>query len=69
MNELREAHRHSMAKNHTDKKSILSFGDIVIVHSERLPRGLCKLERIQVLLEVRDGHHRAAVVRTTTRDG
>ena len=68
LNELREAHRHSVARNHTDKKSIPSIGNVVIMHSERLPRGLWKVGRIQELLEGRDGHYRAAVIRTTIRD-
>ena len=69
LNELREAHKYSMAKTHTDKKPNLSVGDVVIVHSERLPRGLWKLGRIQELLQGRDGHCRGAVVRTMTKDG
>ena len=63
LKELREAHSHSTGNNHTDK-SALSVGDVVIVHNKRLPRGLCKLGRIQELLEGHDGHYRAAIVKT-----
>ena len=58
-----------MGKTHTDKKSILSVGDVVIVHSERLLHGLWKLGRIKELFKGSDGHYRAAIVRTTARDG
>ena len=40
----------------------------MIVHNERLPRGLWKLGQIQELLEGCDGHYRAAIMKTT-RDG
>lgn len=52
-----------MNKTHTVDKPNLSVGDVVIVHNERLPRGLWKLGRIQEL------HYRGAVVKTTSRDG
>ena len=69
LNELREAHKCSMSKTHPKKPADLSVGDVVIVHSERLPRGLWKLGRIQELLKGRDGHCRAAIVKTTASDG
>ena len=42
---------------------MLSVEDVVIVH-ERLPRGLWKLGQLG-----HDGHYRAAIVKTTCRDG
>ena len=69
LNELWEAHRHLMSTTHSKKPADLSVGDVVIVHSERLPRGLWKLGRIQELLKGRDGHCRAAIVKTTASDG
>ena len=69
LNELREAHKRSMSKTHSKKPADLSVGDVVIVHSERLPRGLWKLGRIQELLKGRDGHCRAAIAKTTASDG
>ena len=68
LNELREAHGHSMSKRH-GKPTDLSIGDVVIVHNEKLPRGLWKLGRIIELLKGRDGHFRAAIVKTTRTDG
>ena len=68
LNELREAHVHSMRKSHAAEKSDISVGDVVIVHDEQLPRGLWKLERVQELFTGRDGHCRGATVRTVTRD-
>ena len=69
LNELREAHGHSTNKTHAIDKPNLSLGDVVILHNERLPRGLWKLGRIQELLEGHDSHYRGAVVKTTSRDG
>ena len=69
LNELREAHKRSMSKTHSKKPADLSVEDDVIVHSERLPRGLWKLGRIQELLKGQDGHCRAATVKTTASDG
>ena len=68
LNELREAHGRYMSKT-SQKPSYLSTGDIIIVHSEKLPRGLWKLGKIQEFLLGRDGHTRAAVVKTTANDG
>ena len=68
LNELREAHGRYMSKT-SQKPSYLSTGDIIIVHSEKLPCSLWKLGRIQELLLGRDGHTRAAVVKTTANDG
>ena len=56
LNELREAHRHSMSKTHPAEKPSLSVGDVVIVHCERLPRSLWNLGRIQELLKGHDSH-------------
>ena len=68
LNELREAHAHSVRKSHVAKKSDIAVGDVVIVHDEQLPRGLWKLGRVQELFTGRDGHCRGAAVRTVTRD-
>ena len=68
LNELREAHRHSMRKTSTTEKSNLSIGDVVIVHDEQLPQGLWKLGRIQEHFKGRDGHYRGAFVRMAVRD-
>ena len=48
LNELREAHAHSVRKSHAAKKSDVTVGD-VIVHDEQLPCGLWKLGRVQEL--------------------
>ena len=66
LNELRESHRYSAKK--APAHSSVSKGDVVIVHDDTLPRGLWKLGRIQEVLNGRDGHPRAALVRVATRD-
>ena len=68
LSELREAHCHSVRRNATVKHPVLSVGEVVIVHDERLPRGLWKLGRIQEVMKGRDGQVRGATVRMANRD-
>ncbi len=70
LNELREAHNHFRGKtNNTAKGPRLEVGEVVIVHNERLPRGLWKLGRVQELLKSRDGYCRGVIVKTIARNG
>lgn len=56
--ELRSAHQ-----SKPDKTSIVSKGDIVIVHEDKLPRHLWTLARITELYRGRDGHVRSCELR------
>ncbi|XP_011405271.1 PREDICTED: uncharacterized protein LOC100637172, partial [Amphimedon queenslandica] len=63
--ELREIHKNTRARKITP----ISEGDIVIVHSEDLPRAFWRLGKIEKLFSGRDGNIRGASVRVHGRDG
>ena len=57
-------------KNTNSKKfSPIEKGDIVIVHSEDVPRAFWKLGKIEELFHGRDEKVRGALVRVTSKDG
>ena len=58
MLELREAHRHNKGTN----AAAVEIGDIVVVHSEKQPRGFWKLGRVERTITCRDGKTRGAAV-------
>ena len=62
LNELREAHRYQQNKTAT---SAINPGDVVIVHDPDIPRGLCKLGRVQDILP---GQVRGTLVEAVTND-
>ena len=68
LSELREVHSYT-ARRQGKTHSKVSAGDVVIVHDERLPRGLWKLGKIKTVMRGADGHIRGATVKTTTSDG
>ena len=63
--ELREAHRHNKGTN----AAPVEIGDIVVVHSDKQPRGFRKLGRVERTITGRDGKTRGAAVRVTNRQG
>ena len=63
--ELRVIHKNTNSK----KFSPIEKGDIVIVHSEDLPRAFWKLGKIEELFHGRDEKVRGALVRVTLKDG
>ena len=63
--ELREAHRHNKGTN----AASVEIGDIVVVHSDKQPRGFWKLGRVEHTITGRDGKTRGAAVRVTNRQG
>ena len=63
--ELREAHRHNKGTDATP----VEIGDIVVVHSDKQPRGFWKLGRVERTITGRDGKTRGAAVRVTNRQG
>ena len=60
MLELREGHRYH---HETDNPTLVSVGDVVIVHQKDHPRGFWKLGQIQQVLKGKDDNCRGAVVR------
>ena len=49
--------------------SVVSIGDIVVVHNEHLPHGLWKLGKIVSVMKGRDNLVRGATVKIGTKDG
>ena len=65
--ELRECHRyHNRTKG---LESIVSVGDLVLLHDQDRPRGLWKLAIIKSVIKGSDGHIRGAAVRTQSDTG
>ncbi len=64
--ELRECHRYR--KESTATVSV-SVGDVVVVHSDNMPRGFWRLARVESTIVGRDGHTRGAVLRLSTKGG
>ena len=62
--EQREAHRHHNGKASPSKVNVR---DIVVVHSEKLPRSLWKLGKIERVIPGRDGLIRGALIRVAKR--
>lgn len=58
--ELREHHRHSKRANSLREVQV---GDVVCVHEHKTPKQLWRMEKIERLLQGRDGQVRSAVVR------
>ncbi len=69
LSELREAHSYTARKQSKAKYPAASVGDIVVVHDERLPRGLWKLGRIVSVMKGRDDLIRGATVKIGVTDG
>ena len=61
---VREAHRCHQGHNNPSQVTV---GDVFIVHSANLPRGLWKLRCFEEVLPGRDGKIRAAVVRMASK--
>ena len=69
LNELREAHSYTARRQTNARHSVVSVGDVVIVHDEHLPRGLWKLGKIKTVMKGRDGQIRGATVKMANKDG
>ena len=67
--ELRETHSYTARRQSSTQPTSVEIGDIVIVHDERLPRGLWKLGRIVDVMRGRDGQIRGATVKMASEDG
>ena len=66
LTELRESHRRTFQDS--SLQSSIATGDVVVVHDERLPRGLWKLGRIQETIAGKDGRIRGAVVKVASQN-
>ena len=65
MLELRESH----CRNKGSNAAPVEIGDIVVVHSDKQPRGFWKRVCVECKIIGRDGKIRGAAVRVTTRQG
>ena len=63
LSELREVHSHTARRQSKSPPSVVSVGDVVIIHDEHLPRGLWKLGKIVSVMEGRDGLIQGATVK------
>jgi hypothetical protein len=59
LSELREIHSYAAKRQPKSKHSIVSVGDIVIVHDEHLPRGLWKIGKIVSVMKGRESYSRS----------
>ena len=65
MLELRDDNHHNKGTNATP----VEIGDVVVVHSDKQPRGFWKLVRVECTIMSRDGKIRGAAVRVTNCQG
>ena len=69
LSELREVYSYTARRQSKSKHSLVSVGDVVVVHDEHLPRGLWKLGKIVSVMKGRDGYIQGATVRIGNKDG
>ena len=69
LSELREVHSYAAKTQSKSEHSVVSVGNIVVVHNEHLPRGLWKLGKIVSVMKGRDNLVRGATVKIGTKDG
>ena len=69
LSELRETHSYTARRQLKSKHSIISVGNIVVVHDEHLLHGLWKLGKIVSVMKGRDGLVRGATVKIGNKDG
>ncbi len=63
---LRDMHRYFKPVRGVD--SGINVGDIVVIHDERLPRGLWRMGKVEELLVGADGSVRCAMIKISSRD-